>query len=68
VSAHLLIRADATPRMGTGHVMRCLALAQAAQDLGMDVRFLARVEVPWVQERLRAERMPLAELDDAVPR
>ena len=67
-SAHLLIRADATPRMGTGHVMRCLALAQAAQDLGMDVRFLARVEVPWVQERLRAERMPLAELDDAVPR
>lgn len=68
MSAHLLIRADATPRMGTGHVMRCLALAQAAQDLGMDVRFLARVEVPWVQERLRAERMPLAELDDAVPR
>lgn len=68
MSAHLLIRADATPRMGTGHVMRCLALAQAAQGLGMDVRFLARVEVPWVQERLRAERMPLAELDDAVPR
>ncbi len=28
----LLIRADANVRMGTGHVMRCIALGQAWQD------------------------------------
>lgn len=65
---HLLLRADATPHMGTGHVMRCLALSQAAQDEGLDVRFITRVQVPWVRERLRAECVPLVALDDAVPR
>lgn len=65
--AVLLIRADATPRMGTGHVMRCLALAQAAQDLGFTIQFVGRTHVPWVQERLRAEHFSRLELPDAVP-
>ncbi len=37
---NLLIRADATTEMGTGHIMRCLALAQAWQEHGGRAVFL----------------------------
>lgn len=67
MAINLILRADATPRMGTGHVMRCLALAQAAQDQGLEVLVVGRVSVPWVQERLHAERLSLQEIPDAVP-
>ncbi len=35
----LVVRADASPAMGTGHAMRCLALAQAWRDRGGEVTF-----------------------------
>ncbi len=41
----LIFRADADPEIGTGHVMRCLALAQAWQDTEGEVVFAA-VDLP----------------------
>lgn len=59
----LLIRADADAVMGTGHAMRCLALAQAWQDDGGLVIF-AMVRPPSsVRERLVKESMEIAEID-----
>jgi UDP-2,4-diacetamido-2,4,6-trideoxy-beta-L-altropyranose hydrolase len=55
----LLIRADATIQMGTGHLMRCLALAQAVKHQGGIVYFaIFACPVP-LQQRLIAEEFKL---------
>ena len=67
-SSSFIIRADASPQMGTGHVMRCFALAQAAQDMGLTVHLMGRVNVPWVLEKLRSENIPFTRLEGEVPK
>ncbi len=64
----LLVRADATLEIGTGHVMRCLALSQAWQDMGGAVTFASRAPQPAIRQRLESEKVRLEEIgggDDA---
>ncbi|MBS6830977.1 MAG: UDP-2,4-diacetamido-2,4,6-trideoxy-beta-L-altropyranose hydrolase [Desulfovibrio sp.] len=66
-TATLLIRADAAPRMGAGHVMRCLALAQAACKTGLNVHMICRLGIGWLRSRLAKENIPLHILPDHPP-
>lgn len=55
----LVLRADAGPHIGTGHVMRSLALAQAWQDRGGRVVLVAREVGEALRERVQSEGVPV---------
>jgi UDP-2,4-diacetamido-2,4,6-trideoxy-beta-L-altropyranose hydrolase len=63
---NILIRADASADIGTGHVMRCLALAQSWQDAGGAATFLMAQSTPSIQARLAAENCKIVSLP-AIP-
>jgi UDP-2,4-diacetamido-2,4,6-trideoxy-beta-L-altropyranose hydrolase len=50
----LCIRADARSDTGIGHLMRCLALAQAWQDRGGTASFVTATESPALLKRLES--------------
>ena len=58
----MVIRTDAGPQIGTGHVMRCLALAQAWQEMGGMATFLFAAENPALETRLIEEGMHVAHI------
>ena len=58
----LLIRADAGVAMGTGHVMRMIALAQAWRASGGEVILLCSEITPSLEHRIREEKLQLEKI------
>lgn len=59
----MLIRADASPSGGIGHVMRCVALAQELTARGATVHFACRSLTSLAGDRLRDEGFAITEVD-----
>jgi UDP-2,4-diacetamido-2,4,6-trideoxy-beta-L-altropyranose hydrolase len=53
----LAFRVDAGPVTGTGHAMRCLALAEAWKDLGNQTMFVMAESLPAFDDRVKQEGM-----------
>jgi spore coat polysaccharide biosynthesis predicted glycosyltransferase SpsG len=67
MSKVLTIRADADFVMGTGHLMRCLALGQAWKDAGGEVVFVTGCQSGELLRRLRDEGFKVHVLNAIYP-
>lgn len=61
-AGRVIIRTDASLLIGSGHVMRCLALAEALCDAGASVGFISRSHPGNLNELIRKRGFSLIEL------
>ena len=58
-----IFRVDASLKMGTGHVMRCLTLAQVLNENGADVEFICRKHEGSLIDKIRSSGFVVHELE-----
>jgi len=59
----VIFRVDASLRMGTGHVMRCLTLAQVLKENGADAEFICRKHKGNLIDKIRLSGFNVHELE-----
>ena len=64
---NLIIRSDADTKIGTGHVMRCIALAQAWQEQGGNVTFLSYCDSEALRQRIIDEGFDFIPIENPHP-
>ena len=64
---NLLIRADANHKIGNGHVMRCIALAQTWKDRGGSVTFLSCCDSNSLRQRIVDEGFEFIRIEKSCP-
>lgn len=65
MSLGVAFRVDATSRIGTGHFMRCLTLAEALRQRGAQVRFVSRGLPAYLSNMLESRGIDFAPLGNA---
>jgi len=58
----VVFRVDASARMGIGHLMRCLTLAEALRERGVQIRFVCREHMGNLIALLQQQAMPVTVL------
>lgn len=58
------IRADASPELGTGHLMRCRALARTLKRRGAEIVFFSGRLPEWLARELMSDGFRYVQLDD----
>ena len=64
---HLFLRADASTKIGSGHLMRCLALAQAWNDFGGSVSFITYCDNQNLIQQLRNQEFDVHNIPRSYP-
>ena len=63
MSLNVAFRVDASSQIGTGHIMRCLTLADALKEYGTRIRFVSRDLPAHLREMLAAKGMEFMSLE-----
>lgn len=63
---NIAIRVDASVRIGSGHAMRCLTLAEACRKRGASIRFICRDHPGNLIDLIRARRFEVSVLPLAI--
>jgi len=67
MNTQLIFRADASARLGVGHLMRCLALAQGWKARGGKAVFITACETEALRHRLQDEGFQVFILEQSYP-